>query len=146
MRPLLSRTEIVKVAVAFAVLTCVFTYPQILQLSSHVGGHYDALFSIWRLAWFAHQLRTDPAHLFDANIFHPETNTLAYSDAIPFLGLTAAPFIWIGVKPVVAYNILALFSFVASGTAMYALARRLTGSAAAAFVAGSIFTFQQYRV
>ena len=29
-------------------------------------------FSTWRLAWIAHALRTDPRHLFDANIFWPE--------------------------------------------------------------------------
>ena len=28
-------------------------------------------FSMWRLAWIAHALATDPRHLFDANIFHP---------------------------------------------------------------------------
>ena len=44
--------------------------PQAFYLRSQVGPHYDALFGVWRVAWIAHQLRRDPAHLFDANIFY----------------------------------------------------------------------------
>jgi hypothetical protein len=134
------------VAAVFAALTCALTYPQISDLSSHVGPHYDALFGVWRLAWVAHQLPHDPARLFDANIFSPESNTLAYSDAVLLLGIVGAPFIWVGADPVVVYNIFVLLSFVAAGTAMYALARTLTGSAAAGWVAGLSFAFQPYRV
>ena len=32
----------------------------------------DAMFSVWRLAWIAHQLPIAPERLFDANIFWPE--------------------------------------------------------------------------
>ena len=116
------------------------------RLESHVGPHYDALFGVWRLAWIAHQLPRDPAHLFDANIFHPEAHTLTFSDAIPLLGIAAAPAIWLGVPPVVAYNLLVLLSFPAAGLAMYLLARDLTGSRSAALVAGTFFAFQPYRI
>ena len=46
----------------------------------------DAHFSIWRLAWVAHQLPADPRHLFDANIFYPARGTLALSDAMLLVG------------------------------------------------------------
>jgi hypothetical protein len=141
-----SGRELAAVFVLFSILTCLFTAPQVFHLGSQVGPHYDALFGVWRLAWIAHQLRRDPAHLFDANIFYPETHTLTFSDAIPLLGFAAAPGIWLGVSPVVAYNLLVLLSFPASGLAMYVLARTLTASRLAALVAGMCFTFQPYRI
>ena len=133
------------VLAGFAVITIALTYPQVLELTSHVGGHYDSLFGVWRIAWIAHQLRTDPRHLFDANIFYPEQNTLAYSDALMLPGLAAAPLIWAGVSPVLVYNLLVLLSFVSSGAAMYWLARSLGGSQAAGWLSGIVFAFHPYR-
>jgi hypothetical protein len=138
--------ELVAVFVLFSVLTVFFTAPQAFHLGSWVGPHYDALFGVWRLAWIAHQLPRDPAHLFDANIFTPETRTLTFSDAIPLLGFAAAPGLWLGMSPVVAYNLLVLLSFPASGIAMYLLARALIGSRLSALVAGTFFAFQPYRI
>jgi hypothetical protein len=121
------------------------TYPQALVLTTHTDPHYDALFSIWRLAWIAHQLPLDPLRLFDANIFHPERTTLAYSGAMLLPGLAGAPLIWSGIGPVTVHNLFLLASFVGCGVAMYSLVRSLTGSPAAACVAGTMFAFQPYR-
>ena len=52
-------------------------YQQVRHLDS-VPDIGDPLFSIWRLGWVAHQLVTDPRHLFDANIFYPNKPTLAF--------------------------------------------------------------------
>jgi hypothetical protein len=137
--------ELTTVAATFSALTLALTYPQVTQLGTHVGVHYDALFSVWRLAWIAHQLPRDPLHLFDANIFHPEPNTLAYSDATLLMGLIASPLIWSGVPAVVAYNALVLTSFAAAGVGAYVLGRSLGASPAGALVAGIVFAFQPYR-
>ena len=140
-----SNVERILVVAGFAALSIVLTYPQIRYLSSKIPAHYDALFSVWRLGWIAYQLPRDPLNLFDANIFHPATATLAYSDTLLLLGVVAAPFIWLGAHPVVVHNALTLLSFVASGGTMYVLARRLTGSRSAAWVAGLVFAFQPFR-
>jgi hypothetical protein len=137
--------ELLVVSALFVLLTIGATYPQIIRMSSHVGTHYDALFSIWRLAWVAHQLPRDPLHLFDANIFYPERNTLAYSDAMLLPALIAAPLIWIGVSPVVVYNVLILLSFATACVGMYVLVRTLTGCRAAGIFSGVPFAFQAYR-
>lgn len=136
--------ETLAVAAAFLALTVVATYPQVIRLTS-VGSHHDALFSIWRLAWIAHQLPRDPRHLFDANIFYPESNTLAFSDALLLPGVVVAPMIWAGVAPVVAYNALLLLSFASAGVAMYLLVRVLTGSKLAGAFSGVFFAFHAYR-
>ena len=137
--------EFTVAVLGFAAATVVLTFPQAVALTTHVGPHYDSLFSIWRLAWIAHQLPSEPSGLFNANIFYPEPLTLAYSDAILFQGLIAAPFLWIGINPVLIHNVMVLATFVASGAAMFWLVRNFTSSASAGFVAGMIFAFQPYR-
>jgi hypothetical protein len=139
------RREVLFAALAFAVLTCWFTYPQVTQLVN-VPRHQDAYFSIWRISWIAHQLPRAPWHLFDANIFAPATGTLAYSDAVLLQGLLASPLLWAGVPGVIVYNLLVLASFVFAGVAMFVLTRHLTASALAAFVAGLIFAFAPFRI
>ena len=129
----------------FALLTVVATWPQAQRLATQATPHQDVFFNMWRLRWFAHALVTAPAHLFDANIFHPEPRTLAYSDAMVVEGLVAAPMLWAGVRPVLVHNLLLLGALAASGVAMFALARYLTGSRGAGVIAGIIFAFAPYR-
>ena len=59
--------------------------------------------------------------------------------------MTTAPFLAAGMHPVAAYNLVMVLSFIASAFAMYLLAEQLTGSPAAAFVAGLLFGFYPYR-
>lgn len=110
-----------------------------------VGQHGDAIFSVWRLAWIAHQVLADPRHLFDANIFFPEPRTLAYSDAILIPALVVAPLHWTGLPPVAIYNLTLLGAFVLNALAAQALVRRLTGSTAAAVLGGLVFAFAPFR-
>ena len=74
------------VAFAFAALTCVVTYPQVRGFAT-VPYHSDPYFSMWRLGWVAHAIRSAPADLFNANIFYPAPLTLAYSDAMLLPGI-----------------------------------------------------------
>src|ERR1700730_7300278 len=131
-------------------LTAVVTWPQCLHMGTRVGTHDDPQFSIWRLAWVAHALATDPRHLFDGNIFYPARNTLAFSDATMLEGLLAAPLFWLGVAPILIYNILLLGGIAASGIAMFVLARHLLGgggpAVAPAIVSAAIFTMAPYRI
>jgi hypothetical protein len=127
-------------------LTFVMTYPQIRVLDRGVSMDIgDPLLSTWRLSWFAHQLPRDPAHLFDGNIFYPEKNTLAFSDAMLVPSLTVAPLVWLGVHQLLAYNLLLLSGFALSGAAMFLLVRSLTQHTGAALVAGFVFAFLPYR-
>ncbi len=137
-------TEILLVASAMAVLTAVATYPQVARLD-RVRDLGDPVFSTWRLAWLAHQLPRDPVHLFDANIFYPERWTLAYSDPMLLVGIAGAPFIWLGIAPVVVHNLLTLASFVLAGVCMYLFMQALTGSRPAAAVAAVAFAFYPFR-
>ena len=133
------------VALLFLGLTVLVTYPQVRGLATSVPRHGDPYFSMWRLGWVAHALRTAPGALFEANIFFPAHDTLAYSDAMLLPGAVAAPLFWAGVRPVLVYNLALLAAFAASGYAAFLLARTLTGSAAGSIAAGVVFAFAPYQ-
>ena len=90
--------EIGIVGVGFSALVAIVTWPQVARLDS-VPDLGDPLFSIWRIAWIAHQIVRDPVHLFDGNMFYPEHLTLALSDPVIVPGLMSAPFFWLGGHP-----------------------------------------------
>jgi hypothetical protein len=128
----------------FAVLTVLFTWPQVIHPLS-IPDNIDTYFSMWRIAWIAHQLPRDPLHLFDGNIFYPLRHTLAYSDAVLLEGLAGAPLIWLGLPTVLVYNVLILAGFVACGVGMFLLVREVTGSGVAGLLGGIVFTLAPYR-
>ena len=130
---------------AFFTLTTAWMVPDYATLPFSVPDHGDPLFSIWRLAWVAHQLPRDPLHLFDGNIFHPDLRTLAYSDAMLVPAIAAMPLLWLGVHPVVVYHVVFLAAIVLSGYTMFLLVRALTASAGAALIAGLLFAFSFFR-
>ncbi|MCU1383943.1 MAG: hypothetical protein JWL71_2640, partial [Acidobacteria bacterium] len=121
--------------VLFVALTAVMTYPQVFRMSDGVHDPGDPLMVTWVLSWVAHQLPIAPAHIFDANIFYPERNTLAYSETLLVPGLFAAPLYWLGVAPILIYNLVFLSGFALSGVGVALLVRRLTGNDGAAVVA-----------
>ena len=140
------RSELGVAAVFSVALAVLLTWPQALSLGTAVSAHGDPFFSIWRIAWIAHSLVSDPSHLFDANIFHPETGTLAYSDATLLQGVLAAPVLWARLPPVLVYNLLLLAGIAGSGAAMFVLARSVTGSLLPSLVASAIFELAPYRI
>lgn len=132
-------------ALFFVALAALNTYPLAVAPGKFIGEHGDSYFSVWRLAWIAHQLWPRPDRLFDGNIFYPEKATLAYSDAILLPGVLASPLHWLGVDPIVVYNIVLIAAFALNGLAAYCLVRLLTGSMAAGLVGGTIFAFAPHR-
>ena len=72
--------------------------------------------------------------------------TLAYSDAMLFEGMIAAPFLWAGVNQVLVYNLMFFAGIVSSGAGMFVLVRYLTGDIGAALVSAVVFTLAPYRI
>jgi hypothetical protein len=128
----------------FAILTAVFTWPQVLHPLS-VPDNIDAYFNMWRVAWIAHQLPVNPTHLFDANIYYPQARTLLFSDAVLLQSMVALPFLKLGVPTVLVTNGLVLGGFVLSGLGMFLLVRDLTGTTSAAVLGGIVFAFAPFR-
>jgi len=134
------------VAALFVALTLVATYPIARAPASYAFfNHADAQLNMWILAWDAHAIARYPRHVFDTNIFAPEPHTLAYSETLLGYAPLAAPILWLGGSPALAFNAVLLFSFIASGLGMYLLARHLTGRHGPAIVGGVVYAFMPYR-
>ena len=129
------------VAGAF-VLTAALTYPLVPKID-RVGrlNTDDGRWSIWVVAWVAESLIVDPGSLYDANIFYPARNTLAYSEANLGAGLLATPAWGLTGNPYLAHNTVVVVAFVLAVAGAYYLVRYLSGSREAAAVAGVLFGF-----
>jgi hypothetical protein len=105
----------------------------------------DVRLFVWVYAWNWHALWTQPAAWFQANIFHPAPDALAYSEhtlgKLPVTGLLQAA----SGNPVFAYQADLLLCFALSGAAMYALVRHLGARRAAAFLAGLVYALAPIR-
>ena len=68
------------VFVGFLALTALMTWPWVLHLRDAVADTGDSYAFAWTLWWDYHQTFHDPRHLFDATIFYPYKNTLAFGE------------------------------------------------------------------
>ncbi|MGH9318468.1 MAG: hypothetical protein ACRD21_07340 [Vicinamibacteria bacterium] len=129
----------------FTAVAAWLTWPLIPRLATGLSGNPDTLLNVWALGWSFHVLPRDPLSLFDANIFAPRPDTLAYSEHL--FGITAlvSPVYWGTGNLILSYNVAVFASFVLSGLGMFLLTRELTGNGWAALAAGTIFLAAPYR-
>ncbi|RJP72358.1 MAG: hypothetical protein C4532_06290 [Candidatus Abyssobacteria bacterium SURF_17] len=141
-------------ALAYLAITVLFTYPQILHMTTGcieppIGGSNDQYLLMWDAWWVKEalfDLKTSPYHTHLLN--YPQGASLALSEIGVLNGILSAPFQFLVDEPhglILGYNILIVFSFVATAIGMYALAFDISGSRAAAFIAGIGFAFMPYR-
>jgi hypothetical protein len=136
----------------YLLAACVFTWPLILHPRSLLGADDptgDPSLYLWVLGWDLRSLFEHPGWLltgrvFDANIYHPAPNTLAYSDHLLPQALVLAPLYALTRDLVLCYNVLLLGSLIASALAMHLLVRTLVESERPAYVAGLVFGFAPY--
>lgn len=129
----------------FTVLTVIFTYPAALNLTTHfIGDGGDALQNVWNFWWFKRsifELGTSP---FYTDLLHyPYGISLllqTYSLANVLIALPLSVFLGLQAT----YNIVVMFSFVASGVTMFYLARHLTKHDLGSLAAGCIYAFSAY--
>ena len=127
----------------YALLTAALTWPLAVRL--HLMDAGDSAFFAWVMAWEIHALRTDPARLPHANIFHPLPYTLGYDE--PVLGTTVliAPLALVTDDAVLLFNLARLLTFVLSAFAAYLLARELGCGEGPSLFAGAAFAFSPIR-
>ena len=139
-------------ALIYLVAACAFTWPLVLHPHAQLGAMDptgDPSLYLWTLGWDLHTLTTHPSWLltgrvFNAGIFLPAPLTLAYSDHLLLQAVALWPVYAVTHDLIFCYNLLLIGSLVASALAMHLLARSLTGSEAAASVAGLICGFAPY--
>lgn len=124
-------------------LAAVWRRPQDLT-TTVPGDARDPLLQSWVLAWPAHAL-TSADRLWDANVFAPTSNSLAFTD--PLLGYL--PFGLLGEGPaatVARYNVVLLFATGLAFAGTWLLVRQLGLGRAAALLAATAFAFSPWRV
>jgi hypothetical protein len=128
-----------------AILALIMSWPLVLDLAgSGVTDRPDGRLNAWILAWDAHALLHAPGRLFQAPIFHPLPDALAFSENLLLPAILAAPATLLG-GPVLGYNLVLLLSAVVSGLGVQLLVRRASGDRLGAFVAGAFFAVGSHR-
>ena len=130
----------------FVLLTMAMTYPLVFHMGTTVPSDIgDPSYTIWVINWEMKQAGHGFGQFFNGDNFYPHKGTLLYADYIPGLTLLAAPIVLLTGSLIGSYNILFLVSFVLCAWAMYRLVFYLTRDRSAAFIAGLIFAFFNYR-
>src|SRR3954464_5178623 len=140
------RREVLFAALTAAGLALLMHWPLPLVLGRDVPRDLgDPLPQAWQVAWDGHALAHQPFDFFQANVFWPLKNSLAFSDAL----VGYAPFGLIGSGPhaaLVRYDLLFLFAYALAFFGAYLLARELGLGPAGAAVAGAAFAFAPFRL
>ncbi|HEY7864268.1 MAG TPA: hypothetical protein VIE39_11435, partial [Thermoanaerobaculia bacterium] len=130
----------------FLAATVAATWPLTARIDSGILDLWDAKLNAWIFHWDWHQTFHDPLRLFHANIFHPARWTLAFSENLYGAAVFGFPMFWAGASPLLVYNTLFLLGMFLSAVAGWALAREVTGDAAASLLSGIVFAFAPWKI
>jgi hypothetical protein len=125
----------------FFLSACYITYPLIFHLGNYATGLGDELLIAWIQSWIIHALFTNPFTIFNANIYYPYPNTLAYSDLFLPSALLTFPFVFILNQPIAANNVLLISSLLFLGFSLYLLSYYLTKDFLASMLSGILVVF-----
>jgi hypothetical protein len=146
MSPALSRRELALAVLVAVALALLMHWPLPLHIGRDVPRDLgDPLPQAWQVAWDGHALLHQPLDWFQANIFWPLPNSLAFSDAL----VGYAPFGAIGSgvhAAIVRYDLLFVFAYALAFFGAYLLARELGAGRAGSFVAGAAFAYAPWRL
>ena len=133
------------VLLGFCLLTALMTWPWVLHLRGAVADVGDPYMIAWTLWWDYHQTFNDPLNLFHANVFYPYRYTLAFSEHGYGVALLFFPLFALGLRPLTVHSVATFLGFAFCGYGAFRLARTLSGSRGAAWVAGFVYAFIPYR-
>ncbi len=133
-------------ALGYGLAAAYLSWPLPLHLAGRVRaggpwGEADSDLIAWILAWGAHALATDPIHLFQANIFHPAPDALAFSEHLLGLAPVSAPLFLLTGSARLAANATTLAVVWLTALLCFVAVRAWTGRADAAFLAGAVLAF-----
>lgn len=130
---------------AFLVLTLLWLWPVPARLTTRIAyDPGDPVLNTWIL-WWNTQAIPFTERWWSPPIFFPVRGALAFSEHLFGISLFTTPLQLAGLNPIGAYNTALILSGWLSAVFAFLLGRRLTGSTAAAAVAGFAFAFAPYR-
>ncbi len=122
------------------------TFPLVFHLQDSLPGLGDELLITWILNWNIHALQHDILHIFNANIFYPFNNSLAFSDTHFISSVIGFFFSFISSEPTFIFNVNVIFSLTTLGFFTYLLVYILTKNIYAALVSGTLVAFSTFTV
>lgn len=127
-------------------LVVVMTWPMAAKFDRAARLNFgDGEWSIWNVTWVAHALTTSPGSLFQANIFYPDPDTLAYSEANVVTGALGVPFHLVsGGNPYATHNGAIMTALVLSFVFAWGFAAYLGASGPVACFFAIAFTYCPY--
>jgi hypothetical protein len=132
-------------ALVYAVVTALLFRDLLPDVTTHLYSDLgDPLLNTAIVAWNAARLPLT-SDWWNFPAFAPLTGVTAFTEHLLLTYPVASPVIWLTGNPVLAYNIVFLLAMPLNGVAAFALARELTGSSAAAFIAGLAFACAPYQ-
>lgn len=130
----------------FLAFTIALTLRDVTRLRTFVAGDSgDSLLNMWIIRSVQHGLPQGWHTLWNAPIFHPATDTLAYSDTLLPVALLDWP-LRLAFGDVLAFNIIYLGAWVLSAWWTYRLALRVVRDWRAAMIGALTYTFAAIRV
>lgn len=132
----------------YLAIALVLLWPLPLRFATHMAGDPfgDPLLNAWILGWDAERLPQGLRGIWDAPVFYPFRDTLAWSEHLLGVAIFVAPTYWLTKNVVLQYNVALLGSVVLAGIGMYLLALELTSRRSAAWLAGLMFACLPYRI
>jgi hypothetical protein len=142
----LTKHEIGVAVLVGIALAVVLHWPLALHIGSDVPKDLgDPLPQAWQIAWGGNALQHQPLDYWQANMYWPLKNSLAFSDAL----VGYAPFGMIGEgfeAAIARYDLLFLFAYALGFVGAYLLARELGVNRLAAAVAGVAFAYAPWKL
>lgn len=132
------------VLLLFLLLTFIHLLPLSLHPTNSVTHTGDPLLNTWIISHVHHQLFSHPLKLFQANIFYPYSQTLAYSETLFPQSLISAPIQYLTKNPILAYNFVFYLAYLLNGFSMFLLVRHLTKNHVIGIACGVMFAFNTF--
>ena len=117
----------------------------VYHLWDHLYEGGDSFLNSWILSWNAHALFKSGISVWDAPIFYPAKNALAFSETMFGNLWITLPVQYFTDNPTFAANMLLLASFVLGMYCVFLLVYNLTQNFWAGLIAGLVFSFNPYR-
>jgi hypothetical protein len=131
---------------AFTVIAVALTFPDLTRFRTFIPGDSgDGLLTLWIIRTVETSIPHGWNALWNAPIFYPAPNTLAYSDTMLPVAIVHWP-LRLVLGDVAALNLISLSAWVLSSWCTYRLARRFVAHWGAAFVAAFAYTYAVIRL
>ena len=122
-------------------LTIVMTWPLAAQLGTHIPGFIgDSFVHLWTFEWVRESLLSGQSPFYTDLLFYPQGTTLIFHN-IAWLNIFAWLFLRFFVGSATAYTLVHMGVLTLNGFATFLLAREVTQSERASFIAGMIVAF-----